>query len=987
MATITVGPSGRDYTSIQDAVGAAANGDTIAVYAGTYTRIGTGAIVDGPAVSRTGIWLRPMEAGVILDGQNTNRYGVIANTDWTIGSPDYPMTVQNTALWSVYSAGITGNNSGFGPGGPTGVTIQRVILDTIRGRPVTRLGTGTLVDRCTVRDCTSGFWFQYGTFRRCLFIGASYWQQVDSNGTVEQCGMVVTSIGEIGGLSAHNGGGSGTARNNWIYVASGTLTNGVAAATHTNNAFLGAITTPIYGGGAVHASEIVDATPTIADYFTDAGAEDFSLPAGSPLIGAGADLSASFTTDIDGTAYTTWDIGPQAAEYVALTGVVFDSMTSVTVSFDSAPASAVVENTTDWTVVSTSGAGAVSVTAVSVDGTDVTLTLSGLARGHDYTVTAVNSGASPDAGTFSTPVAVDSAELTGLTAIVVTFDGTPDAGDVENTADWTVVSTTGGGTVTVTAVSVDGAEVTLTVSGLARGHSYTVTSVNAGASPAAASITVPVALVSAVLTGPTGIVVTFEGTPTAADVQYTSDWTVTGPTGAAAVTVTAVSVAGNVVTLTTSALSSGYTYTVTAVNSGGDPDSDGVTYVAEVASAPSATERWVASEAQRLFHSLLPGNRVDPVQNEVLLHVFEAWARLRAYGRVKMIGLRGVRDPFDAPDAWLPRIGSLVLLTPDTGIPAHLSAAQWRALIPSAGAMWRAKGVDLRPILVALQGRPVWIAGWHDVRHVLDVTDGLPLMGYDAADDDDPTQSQDARTLTVHMADPIATYPAYTPADGEAAIDRDLVRLLIDAIRPAQQRVDVYFVDWLDDFTQGLGQWTSIAGRVPGWDPDACTMTLDAATDSAEVIVQQVAGDVAEHFEYATWEVWITLEEAVRTEIRLRHDGTDYYEVRITPSASDATAGAIALLHTDAGSMAAFTAATIPLGQRLFVRVTCTAATGGDDTWTVDLDGDRVLTATLAPQDNTGPMQFRLAAGQAATVQLVEQYQAPADTIRIGPED
>ena len=46
--------------------------------------------------------------------------------------------------------------------------------------------------------------------------------------------------------------------------------------------------------------------------FTDAANCDFTLQAGSPLIGAGMDLSAYFTTDFTGATRTTWDIGAYA---------------------------------------------------------------------------------------------------------------------------------------------------------------------------------------------------------------------------------------------------------------------------------------------------------------------------------------------------------------------------------------------------------------------------------------------------------------------------------------------------------------------------------------------------------------------------------------------------------------------------------------------------------------------------------------------------
>lgn len=320
MATITVGPSGRDYTTIQDAVGAAANGDTIAIYAGTYTRAGTVPIVDGPSVSRTGIWLRPMEAGVILDGQNTNRYGIIANTDWTIGSTEHALTIRGVASYLTYSGGVVGNATGSGSTGPTGVTIQRVRLESVAGRPWARFGAGFVADRCTVASATDGCWVAAGAFRRCLWLDAVGWNSIDANGLIEQCGVVVNqNVASQGVLSAHSGGSAGTIRNTWIYVTSGhTLAYGLAAGTHVNNAFLGTITARIYGGGALHASEIGDATPTPADYFTDAGAEDYTpvIDAVDPdLVDAGTDLSGSFTVDLDGTTFVTWDIGPYA--YVA----------------------------------------------------------------------------------------------------------------------------------------------------------------------------------------------------------------------------------------------------------------------------------------------------------------------------------------------------------------------------------------------------------------------------------------------------------------------------------------------------------------------------------------------------------------------------------------------------------------------------------------------------------------------------------------------
>lgn len=68
--------------------------------------------------------------------------------------------------------------------------------------------------------------------------------------------------------------------------------------------------------------------------FLDAANDDYHLAAGSQLIGAGADLSAYFTDDIDGDTRSSWDIGFD--EYVAAGGgavnlTINDSLHSQTV--------------------------------------------------------------------------------------------------------------------------------------------------------------------------------------------------------------------------------------------------------------------------------------------------------------------------------------------------------------------------------------------------------------------------------------------------------------------------------------------------------------------------------------------------------------------------------------------------------------------------------------------------------------------------------
>ncbi len=79
------------------------------------------------------------------------------------------------------------------------------------------------------------------------------------------------------------------------------------------------------GGNSINTSTYSD-----AQIWADAPNGDFSLVAGSPLIGQGYDYSGTFTDDINSVTRTTWDIG--AWEYAAAGGDSYDASGSLTSS-------------------------------------------------------------------------------------------------------------------------------------------------------------------------------------------------------------------------------------------------------------------------------------------------------------------------------------------------------------------------------------------------------------------------------------------------------------------------------------------------------------------------------------------------------------------------------------------------------------------------------------------------------------------------------
>ena len=229
---------GADFSSIQDAVNAASNGDEILVYPGTYTDSGD-QVVDmlGKAV-----WLHSYSgsAVTILDGENARR-GIQCINDEPTGTVIEGFTITGAVgdgagiycLGSSFTGGesnptivnctITGNNAGqWNTGG--GIRCMRA-SPTIIGCEITNntayfdgAGVTLVVSNATLENCiiegnatsssqACGVYCSYSspTLNNCSIAGSDgsgIWCRIDVNATLNNCTIVGNDSVWGGGITA-----------------------------------------------------------------------------------------------------------------------------------------------------------------------------------------------------------------------------------------------------------------------------------------------------------------------------------------------------------------------------------------------------------------------------------------------------------------------------------------------------------------------------------------------------------------------------------------------------------------------------------------------------------------------------------------------------------------------------------------------------------------------------------------------------------------
>jgi hypothetical protein len=222
--------------------------------------------------------------GLVIQEQNTRLIGIQTSSN---ASSDYRYSFNCASGIGIYAERCIATT-----GGGTGVNRYGFYIDSVATGY-----TATLIN-CLVYDLAGiGFYYSAtdslsGNFLNCTAVGCtvygfttSYQDSIAKNCLAYGCGT-----------------GFGGVNSDW----------GSASATNASDD-----TSVIPGTGDVDLSGYAG-----TDIFVDYTNKDFHLKSSSPCIGVGTDLSATFTTDIDGetrpTGAGTWDIG--ADEYVAAGG-------------------------------------------------------------------------------------------------------------------------------------------------------------------------------------------------------------------------------------------------------------------------------------------------------------------------------------------------------------------------------------------------------------------------------------------------------------------------------------------------------------------------------------------------------------------------------------------------------------------------------------------------------------------------------------------
>ena len=304
----TVCPSGCDYTALETCMNA---NEQNLVTADKYFDVeisGTWSSADTTAVTIHNYTTDSTRYINIYTTGNARHAGVYSTSK-------YRMYVKNGCI------SISGDN--------TYLTIDGLIINVYAEEDYTWVGSGissTAIPQITIKNNVIK---RTGSTLGAVSSGSGIsWGGATYGGVLKAYNNIIYSFAKNG--TAHDGlgiafsqyNGTGYIYNNTIYNCDKGINQGNTSTGYTKNNIVQSSSNYDYsledaGSNNLDDDGTGDITATLDFVSKTAGSEDFHLAASdTAAIDAGADLSGTFTTDIDGTTRSgTWDIG--ADEYVA----------------------------------------------------------------------------------------------------------------------------------------------------------------------------------------------------------------------------------------------------------------------------------------------------------------------------------------------------------------------------------------------------------------------------------------------------------------------------------------------------------------------------------------------------------------------------------------------------------------------------------------------------------------------------------------------
>jgi peptidoglycan hydrolase-like protein with peptidoglycan-binding domain len=213
-----------------------------------------------------------------------------------------------------------------------------------------------------------------------------------------------------------------------------------------------------------------------------------------------------------------------------------------------------------------------------------------------------------------------------------------------------------------------------------------------------------------------------------------------------------------------------------------------------------------------MYNFLLKAIRNEDVKSGLFLKRYLDGPQLIWDNTVESISkLPNLWSAVDAPDYALPFLKRIVGWTRQyDAITNPLSSAVLRRLIASSAAFWKERGPEgsIEDILTLTTSARCYVRSWFDLRAIVGETqvgedaDGIDLWLLQNAEDG----GLDPYTYDVRIV------------DDAGALDRALVRGLVQLTRPYGERVNIFYLAFLDQFESDGDddQWTIGTGTVAG---------------------------------------------------------------------------------------------------------------------------------------------------------------------------